>query len=302
MVPLRKFRIKASAIALSLIIGGLLALFFSGCTQKSELLLAQYEERDVVKDDEGNQYKVVYKNKFPQGYGCDIFIYKSTDGQSWHKIGAIPSSGYQAYKVWGYSLAWGDGVLYFVCVGTGKGKKAVYFSKSLDNGSTWTDPKAINDDIWAQRSSPKISIKGKNIFVAWLEKSERGPSGKGRPSGLYFCSSSDGGENWHKNIWIRQSEDFWITPGEDETVYLAYVGGKRQNIIYLSYSEDGEREWHTETPGELPLLVKGPYIAFRDGRIYLIFQGARPSIADIIPGSGLNYQVYCIESRDRGKN
>lgn len=192
----KKFKIIAVVIIL-IIRGYLLVVSFSGWGSKNELL-KRYGEQNAAKDEEGNQYKTVCKSKFPQDYGEYIFLYKSTDGQNWDKIGEIPTDGYEYYEAWGYSFAYGGkGVFGGVFIGIGKGKKAVYFSKSVDNGITWSKPVPINDDITGQRSSPKIAIKGKNIFVTWIEES------KERPSGIYFCSSYDGGKSWGKNVWRR---------------------------------------------------------------------------------------------------
>ena len=297
MELLKKSKITI-AITLSLI-GCLLILFFSSCGGESELFLEQYERRNAIKDNEGNQYKVVYESKDR----CDICVYKSTDGQNWNKIGTIPSHGYEGYKVWGYSLTCEDNnILSFVYVGIGKGGKTIYFSKSLDNGSTWTEPVAVNDDIQAQRSYPKITSKGENIFIAWLEENERSSIEGGKPSGIYFSSSSDGGRSWNENSWIREGEDFWITVVENETICLTYVGGKMQNIGYLSYSRDRGKNWQTETTGELSTMVREPYTIVKNGLIYLIFQGTIPTTVHFRPGTSLNHQVYYLKSADRGKS
>ncbi len=197
-------RTKIIAIVIILIIIVLSVVSFLDLRSNNGLL-KQYVEQNLAKDEEGNQYKLVCESKFPQDYGEYIFLYKSTNGWDWDKIGEIPTDGYEYYEAWGYSFAYGGkGVFGSVFIGIGKGKKAVYFSKSLNNGIAWSKPIPINDDITGQRSSPKIAIKDENIFVAWIEE-----SGK-RPSGIYFCSSYDGGKNWNENVWIRQGGDLRI--------------------------------------------------------------------------------------------
>ena len=216
-----------------------LVFSFSWWRGKSDFLVSQYRERNLIKDSKGNQYKIVYKSKISQGYRCDIFVYKSTDGQNWKRVGTFPVSGYEVYEAWGYFLTSGDkNDLALVYVGTGKGKKAVYFTKFTDNGNTWTKPIPINDSIRAERSYPEIAMEGRNVFVAWLEESES------RPSGIYFCNSDDDGENWSKDTYIRKGEDLSFRVGPDGRIWLTYVGGKRKNIIYLSYSLDKGKRWH----------------------------------------------------------
>ncbi|RLG31612.1 hypothetical protein DRN98_06445 [Methanosarcinales archaeon] len=296
---LKNSKIKA-VVGLSLI-GYLLGFFFSGCGGKKEVFVSQYKGRSIAKDSRGNQYKIVYKSR--PSYGSDIFVYKSGDGQNWKEMGRIPSYGYETYEAWGYSLAYDEdkNILGFVCIGTGKGKKAVYFTKSLDNGKTWSNPVPINDDIWAQRTYPKIAIKGENIFVAWVEESESFSSKKERPSGIYFCSSYDFGESWSENVWVRGGEDFWIEADPEGGVYLAYVGGRNQNIIYLSYSEDKGKTWHTQTTDELPMVVRELYITLAGKSLYLIFQGVRPNVSHLIVGINPDYELYYLKSEDKGK-
>lgn len=298
---IRKFKTEVK-IALNFA-GYLSVLFLLGCSERSEFLLNCYKERNVVKDSKGNQYKVIYKSKFPHGYGCDVIVYESADGKKWNEIGAIPTHGYETYENWGYFLTCGENdILYFVCAGTGKGKKAIYFSKSIDNGRTWTKPIAVNDDIYAQRNCPKIASKGKNIFIAWLEEPEIILTGEHRPSGIYLCSSSDGGESWSKEVWVGKGEDFWIVVTE-EILYLTYVGGRRKNIIFISYSKDRGINWHTKTTGELLMMVKEPYLISSGNTIYLVFQGTRPTFSAVISGfKKLKYEIYYLKSDDQGKN
>ncbi|RKY31488.1 MAG: hypothetical protein DRP67_02510 [Candidatus Omnitrophota bacterium] len=279
-----------------IIVAGIL-IFLSACS-KNPSFLAEYQSRYVVKDGDGNQYKVVYKSRSP--YGCDIFVYKSLDGGKWEKAGIIPF--HESYQSWGYFLTWCDGILYFVFIGEENGKKWVYFSKSLDGGNRWSIPLRVNDDVDGERRYPKIASIGKDIFVIWIEENEGFGREKGRKSGIYFCSSSDGGERWGRDKWIGKGEDTWISVDKSGTVYVAYIGGKRKNIIFLSYSEDKGKTWHTETTGGLPLMVKEPYILSLNKTIYLVFQGTRPDLFNLIPGTKLDYQIYYLKSEDKGKN
>ena len=282
MELLKNFKIK-TVIGLSLI-GCSLGFFLSGCGGKSDFLLSQYGERNLVKDSEGNQYKIVYKSKFPHGYGCSIFLYKSFDkGKTWSKLSTVKiPDDYLTYVIEESDLCISSNdTFYFVCA-----RSKVIFSKSVDKGKTWSKAKVVYDrkGIW----QPVIFVDSQDVIYILC--------------GSMLFTSYDGGETWIEPKAIRSGNDPFFCEGEKGIIYLTYVTGKRQNIIFLSYSKDRGKSWHTETTGELPVMVKEPYITFAGRSIYLIFQGVRPTISHLIPGSKLDYHVYYLKSDDEGKS
>lgn len=282
MELLKKFKIEAS-ITFSLM-GCLLVMFFSSCGSKSELFLNQYEERNVVRDSEGNQYRIVYKNKFPHGYGCFIFLYNSFDkGKSWTELSAIKiPPDYLTHVIEESDLSINSNdVLYFVCA-----RGNVIFSKSVDRGKTWSETNVVYDrkGIW----QPIIFVDSQDVIYLLCDK--------------MLFTSNDSGETWAEPDEIRSGNDHFFSEGAEGIIYLTSVSGKRRNIIYLSYSKDKGENWHTETTGELPMMIKEPYATSVGSIIYLIFQGAMPTVSDIFSGSKLDYQVYYLKSGDGGKS
>jgi hypothetical protein len=247
-----------------------------------------YRTRRTARSPEGALYRL-------EGY--DLFR-SVNDGKSWNRLGTLPARG---YPVWGTSLACGaEGVLFFVHVGTGKGKKAVYISMSSDEGATWTNPSTVNDEDWAQRTDPTVVARGSDVFVAWEERSQRGPAGGERPGGIYVTHSENGGLDWGQDIWMREGEDCWISVGDDGTVYLTYIGGERHDILYVSYSEDNGTTWRSVATKEIRMVINEPCVVAAAGKLHIFFRGARPTFAHLSPGTKLDYQVYCIMSEDKG--
>jgi len=252
-------------------------------------LLAQYENRARVSDRDGRLYRL-------QGYNLRTSV---DEGRTWRELGAVPARG---YPVWGYSLACGDdGVLYFAHVGAGKGKKAVFISKSSDGGETWTTPSAVNEDVWAQRTDPVIMLRGRDVYVAWVERSEKGPTGEERPEGVYVNSSSNGGLDWGRDTWMREGEDCWLSTGDDEAIYLAYIAGERQDMVFISRSRDKAKTWESETTGEIWMMIKEPCVLPVGETLYLFFRGSKPAFADLSPGKRLEYRTYLTVSKDGGE-
>lgn len=60
------------------------------------------------------------------------------------------------------------------------------------------------------------------------------------------------------------------------------------------------------------MVIKDPYITFRGRSIYLIFQGAKPTISNLfgsiptvsnlIPDLKVHYEIYSLRSGNRGKS
>ena len=287
-----QFRVTKLKKVSWLIMAGLLVLFFSDCNRQDRIEQAfrQYQTRAIVRDSKGNRFRV-------EDYRL---AFSDDGGGTWIGVSTIPSMGYAA---WGYSLACGDDdVFYFAQVGVGRGKKAIYVSRSSDGGRTWIGTVVANDEIWAQRTDPKLACKGENVFVVWLERGGRGAAGLARPSGIYFSRSFDGGRTWDEDTWLREGEDGSITVAEDGTIYLAYVGSERLNIIYLSYSDDNGGNWHSETTGERLMIIEEPYVIPAGPTIYLFCQAVLPSLSNVDIGAKIDYQTYYLTSKDRGKS
>jgi hypothetical protein len=95
-----------------------------------------------------------------------------------------------------------------------QGNLDIFFRRSTDNGTTWSDRKTINDDgdrrPKANHFDPGISVAPNGrIDIAWLDGrlSPKPPaSGTGTSeSGMqdvYYSSSSDQGDTWEKNLRI----------------------------------------------------------------------------------------------------
>lgn len=298
---------KVETVIILSLIGCLIVLFFSGCGGRSKSLLSQYEERNIVKDTRGNQYNIVFESKFPKGYGCDIVIHRSIDeGKTWGKVGFI-SPPTETYSAWGGSFAIDEeNNLYLSWTASSiraetqadltRQFKAIFCSWSYDGGKSWSTPVIVNNKESAGHY-PVIFVDSQGgIYISWSSSELH------KGDIIYVNTSQDGGKTWGEPYQMRAGNDLRFSEDKEGKIYLIYVGGRRQNIIYLSCSQDQGRTWHTETTGELPMIVKEPYASHVGNSIYLIFQGAIPSLVHLIPEKSLDYQIYCLKSDDRGRS
>jgi len=76
----------------------------------------------------------------------------------------------------------------------------IYFSRSTDNGNTWSDPQIVNDDLTTQLGdhfNPSIAVNGRSIIsISWYDRRSDLSS---YITNTYVATSLDGGVNFGKN-------------------------------------------------------------------------------------------------------
>ncbi len=125
--------------------------------------------------------------------------------------------------------------------GGAKDSSNILFTKSTDNGTTWSKPMRINDrggdckddDNTVEGAVPAIGPNGE-IYVVW--------SGH---NNLYFDKSTDGGNTWLKNdMIIAKQYGGWKydIPGLDRCNGLPIIDcdlskGEHNGTLYINYSD-----------------------------------------------------------------
>ena len=126
----------------------------------------------------------------------------------------------------------------------------ILFSKSTDEGESWTTPKAINlkdgscldDDYTVEGSVPAVGPNGE-IFVAW--------SGE---HGIYFDRSTDQGVTWLVNdIIVDDQPGGWVfsVPGLNRCNGMPVTkcdlsGGENHGTIYINWTDQRYGEDDTD--------------------------------------------------------
>lgn len=241
-------------------------------------LKEEYENHFLIKDardTKGNLYRT------PKLYGgTEVPIEKSVDnGKSWQEIGKVTTS--LTYSAWGSALFVDKkDKIYFVCGGS------VQFSSSEDYGRSWSTATTIPE---SKGYRPKIFVDSQGtIYVTWY-------AGRELVRDIYLAVSQDGGRNWRTER-LRQGSSISFSEN-DKIVYLSYV---KMKTLYFSYTKDRGDTWHTETMRFL-VPMKEPYVKVYRGKVYLLFQGYKPDLLNIIPSSRVKYNLFLTTSRDMGK-
>jgi hypothetical protein len=106
------------------------------------------------------------------------------------------------------------GSLYIVWAGNGIEHKLdngldIYFSRSTDNGFTWSDPKIVNDDqqgIDNHQFLPSITVNPLGyISVTMYDRRDPGENTEDINTAYYVANSFDGGETFATNIQVSSA-------------------------------------------------------------------------------------------------
>ncbi|MGQ0791029.1 MAG: sialidase family protein [Nitrosopumilaceae archaeon] len=165
----------------------------------------------------------------------------------------------------------------------------IFFSKSTDNGKTFSEPINLSDskDFSQFGRDAQIALSGNNIFVVWYEGLEN-------DSDVFFTKSVDGGLTFSKPINLSQ------TTGRSE---LAQIAANKENLyviwndysqgngdIFLRESTDsgdtfGSIRNLSQNEEESNIFVLGPQIFLTDNQVYTVWQDRIESGADLFLAS-----------------
>ena len=140
-----------------------------------------------------------------------------------------------------------SGVIYCAFTDNRLGTSDIWFSRSADQGGTWSANVRVNDVANVNSQAvPHIAVDGTGrIFATWTDQ---------RPGAnrILFDWSDDQGATWHADQAIgRSSGQTWgsdVAVGRNDIVYLAWGDSRLgDNGVYLTRSYDHGVTWLPET-------------------------------------------------------
>ncbi len=146
----------------------------------------------------------------------------------------------------------GDVVLVFC-----KNNQRVFVTKSRDNGSTWSEPREITDQVVDPRWSyigagPGHGIQlssGRLLISSWGDTSpgagEWRPASWGKIQFSYAMYSDDHGETWQRSnpLDIDLSDESMSVETIDGRIYMNMRSRQEKRVRAYSWSEDGGQTW-----------------------------------------------------------
>ena len=123
--------------------------------------------------------------------------------------------------------------------GTLSGGRDAFFSRSTDNGATWSSMAALNTDATTdtrQDLEPKAAPDGNGNWVAVWEVSEFGAGPTGSDQDIFSAYSSDDGLTWSAPIHVN---DATTDSGVDADSEIATDGAGNWVIVWTTFEDIG---------------------------------------------------------------
>ena len=118
---------------------------------------------------------------------------------------------------------------------------AIYYTRSVDTGLTWSTPVAITD-LSHYAWNPAIAVNGLNVHVVWREMK---PVGGMRAS--WYKHSTDGGNTWGPNVFLDSTADWPAVAVSGNNVYMANdsvtAASPYNTEIFFMRSTDNGQTW-----------------------------------------------------------
>lgn len=189
----------------------------------------------IARDKSGKIF-VVWQNDIPRSR--EIYLSHSTDnGATWNQAVNISNSQGVSSKPdiavdnsGGINVVWHESAANNV---------EVYFSRSIDNGASWTRPVNISNNSGYSTYPAVAANKSSNISVVWNDSNRE----------IYFSHSTDNGINWTRPINIsnspRISEDADIAVDSFGNINVTWNNSTSKNHeIYFRRSTDNGANWN----------------------------------------------------------
>jgi hypothetical protein len=225
----------------------------------------------IAADKAGNLH-VAFRGLEEKDGFANIFYTESTDrGHTWSKPSNVSKSdgvsshpGIAVEPSGAIDVVWRNG-------GYEKRISDVYFTRSADNGKTWTEPLDVSNTPGVS-TEPVLAVGADNsIHIAWIDTT----SGETHPD-VYYVSSTDAGKSFSKAADISDtpgvSSEPTIAATAQDTVHLAWLdttpGPTHPDIFYAKKSAG---VWtKAKDVSNTPRMSSHPGLACgAKGRVYL---------------------------------
>lgn len=231
----------------------------------------------------------------PTGTRAHIAVAASSDkGQTWGEPHRVSPPGQPASPMWP-ALVESNGRLIAAWTGgvTGDTAKSwLWLSTSSDRGETWSKPEVVFDG--SVQTFFHLLSDGPHVYLVW----HAGDAGK--PSGIYFNASDDGGATW-RHPWSAPLRIDDAASQEDGAQHprMAVYDGKHVAVtwqedvkkILLKTSDDGGRTWTSKATeiavADQKKTLRYPQVALSSAGAFVLWEswtdmtGVRKSLADL---------------------
>jgi len=198
-----------------------------------------------------------------------FFCFSENEGETWSQVLNISRSSGNVTKVGMNSD--GAGHFYMVWSEEKENSLDVYFSRSLDYGATWWNPRKMNEE---NENSINPDIEVDPTGKIFLTQTNFLPDDYPHYNHIRISTSSDRGDNWESKILVENEfigGEPTMKSGENGTIYLICGADKG---IYCFFSTDFGSSWQVnqaaDTAGD---FWRSQYssLRIRDDKLFLIW-------------------------------
>jgi hypothetical protein len=180
--------------------------------------------------------------------------------------------------------------LHLVFVDERDGNKEIYYKRSSDNGSSWSEGLRITNNS-ADSDFPSIAVSGSIIYIVWCDTRNGNYE-------IYFIRSSDDGLNWGQETRLTNntgSSESPVIMTSGSAVHVAWADNRNGNYeIYYKRSTDGGINWGNDTRLTNDILNSiGASLGVSGSDVHIAWTDNRDD---------WNYEVYYKHSPDGGTN
>ena len=163
-----------------------------------------------------------------------VFFTKSTDGGSTFETPFnLGNSSQQGAD--NLNMMESNGKLYAIWQSTTSSGSVIYFSKSADEGNTFSSPSKVSL-VGTDSAFPKIAVSGDHVYAVWLERIEQ------NVTNVAFAKSDDGGDSFGSPIAITTHSGTSGLPqisADANNVYLLWEDNSLGNFdVFFAKSTD----------------------------------------------------------------
>lgn len=174
----------------------------------------------------------------------------------------ISISGKNIYEVWTASLAgeWTNG-----------GRNSdIFFSKSVDNGVSFSKPIALTNYKQGIKQEPRIAVSGKNMYIIWSDYSLGAAE-------IYFTKSTNNGVTFSMPVALGTS---FGAAGETtlsafgDNVYVLWIGsanGVTAGAVLFKTSSDGGNTFSNTTSISSNGIASKPEMSISGNNVYVVW-------------------------------
>lgn len=220
--------------------------------------------------------------------------------KDWTKIISLSNGNISSQ---GPRLAVAGNNVYAIWEENSNGINRIIFTKSIDQGNTFSKPTNLTSSIGVDSETPNIAAFGNNVFVTWADNSLGNFN-------IFFIKSTDGGSTFSKPLNLSNDPGLSYLPriatDGKNSVYVTWTDNSSGNYnIFFRKSVDGGASFDKPTIlDDLKGVSNFPSIVAYGNNVYVVW--SHKNNTDFDPSNTENqtqtYDVFFTKSSDRGNS